>query len=238
MRHADLLAQLAEIDAERRRLRYLYDHMEALDTLETVETQLRNLASDVRGFDATIAPMQQELTAVTNEIADLLARADASDARLASSTAGAKELAAMTEELTHLRARIDDLETSELELMERLDPLEAEREVHKRDGSLLLGQRAELRAAVEAARAGIDVELRDAETRRTGVTASLPPELLARYEAVARRTNDTGACAVDGNRCGGCHLVLSPRDLDAWRHAANDEFTSCPECSRLLLPPC
>ncbi|MEJ7721285.1 MAG: C4-type zinc ribbon domain-containing protein [Ilumatobacteraceae bacterium] len=40
---------------------------------------------------------------------------------------------------------------------------------------------------------------------------------------------------MNGRQCTGCHLDLSPGELDLVRHAAGDELVECPQCSRLLV---
>jgi len=58
---------------------------------------------------------------------------------------------------------------------------------------------------------------------------------VARYERLRSKLGGVGVARLDGRQCTGCHLDLSPGELDLVRHAADDELVECPQCSRLLV---
>ncbi len=63
----------------------------------------------------------------------------------------------------------------------------------------------------------------------------MPPVLLDRYDKLRAHLGGTGAARLVDGRCTGCHLALSPRDLDDARRAPEDAVLSCEACGRILV---
>lgn len=148
-------------------------------------------------------------------------------------TAIARDALALQEEIAALGARIDALETSELELMERRDEAEAARAEQQ---ALLDATTAEgRRLSEEAKQAVTDAtrELTELRRDREALAGRLPAGLLAAYERLAAR--GTGAALFTRTTCGGCRMTLSPSDISAVRSTPLDEVAYCPECGTILV---
>ncbi|HEV8116680.1 MAG TPA: C4-type zinc ribbon domain-containing protein, partial [Acidimicrobiales bacterium] len=65
--------------------------------------------------------------------------------------------------------------------------------------------------------------------------SAVPAELLARYDQLRAHLGGTGAARLEYGKCGGCHLALSPRDLDDARRAPAEEVLTCDACGRILV---
>jgi hypothetical protein len=65
--------------------------------------------------------------------------------------------------------------------------------------------------------------------------ASLPDDLLRRYEEAAARAGGTGVGRLDGNACTACRIELSYADVGEL--LAGPPLASCPQCRRLLVVP-
>ena len=50
-----------------------------------------------------------------------------------------------------------------------------------------------------------------------------------------RAGHDVGAARLEDGRCNGCHLELSPRDLDDLRRLPDDAVATCEACGRILV---
>ena len=57
----------------------------------------------------------------------------------------------------------------------------------------------------------------------------------AYYLAARKRHGGIGICKVEGRTCSGCHVDISPGELDAMRLAPADELPECPNCARSLV---
>jgi predicted nucleic acid-binding Zn-ribbon protein len=147
-----------------------------------------------------------------------------------------RDLQAMDEEVRHLNQRRSELEDEELVAMVDQEPIDAAL-------AALAGRKAPieekaniLRAEVAQGRAEIDGELEAARAARAGEAAQLPPALSERYEVLRARLRGTGAARLVGHRCSGCHLELSPVEVDRIRAMSPDTVVTCDQCGRILVP--
>lgn len=81
---------------------------------------------------------------------------------------------------------------------------------------------AEARREAEA----LDHDLRSLALKRAVVEASLPPELLAAYDALLESGRTPAAVAVRDGRCSACGAAV-----------AIEQVAPCPGCGRLACPP-
>jgi uncharacterized protein len=147
----------------------------------------------------------------------------------------ARELQAMDEEVRHLHRHISDLEDRELEVMEVLEPIDADLAETRSQSTALDARAGELRTAIVELETELDAEIgKQTETRAT-VAAALPSELLSAYERLRTKLGGTGAARLVGSSCGGCHLALPAMEVDRIRKAAPDAVITCEQCGRILV---
>jgi len=99
----------------------------------------------------------------------------------------------------------------------------------------LAHRRHDLQENVKQLQATLDDELLHLRESRDEIAATLTGSLRTRYDAALTRAGVSGAAVVDGNRCDGCRVGLSPLDVDRTRAAAATDPLDCPHCGRLLL---
>ncbi len=170
-----------------------------------------------------------------DEIAVVRRRADEHEATYYSgSVTSPRELVALQDDIDALHRRQRSLEDDDLELMEAIEPLVGELEVHDARLAELAAERTRLEAALAEAAAGIDAELAAAEARRTELAAAVDPEALADYDRLRAQQGGIAIARLEGGTCGGCHLQLSAVEVDRIRRLDPAERTLCEECGRLL----
>jgi predicted nucleic acid-binding Zn-ribbon protein len=211
-------------------------HLPEQSELAALEVELRQLIKDLHESEARLVPVKGQYDKIARESAHLRQRANALDATLSTSTANARELAAMQGELTHVRALLGTNEDRELELLMAVEPIEEEVTSIKQRAQPGVARRAELVETIAQLRASLDDELVALRETRSEKATALPATLLTRYEAALRRAGTSGASQVVEGRCDGCRLALSPLDFDRFKSLPADTFMDCPECGRLLLP--
>ena len=81
----------------------------------------------------------------------------------------------------------------------------------------------------------ISSELEAITVERASVIASTNPELVALYEKIRASNNGTGAAALVGNQCKGCHLTVNNVELQRIAGLAEDELVRCEECRCILV---
>lgn len=214
--------------------------------LETLEArELRNaavaaLADTDRAVEAETASRDDVARAqkrVDDEVELLKAKRAGFDTKLYSGTvSNPRELQDLQEEIDSLSRRISQLEDQELELMEQLEPLEAnlaeltrtreQRQVVLTDAeSRLLAAEAELAAEIDA----------EAAVRATAAEP-VPADLLGEYERLRTGLGGVGVARLVGTQCGGCHLTLSAVEAARLRKLPSGEVAHCEECGRILVP--
>ncbi len=232
------------------------DQLLAVQEHDTRSDQLRhrraNLAERVQlaGVERARSAAEGELVAVDerrnalvrdqkrleDDIASTEERITAADRALYSGTVVApRELQALQDEISSLKRRVTKLEDDELEVMEELEPVEAD---HARLSAAVLEADAEaerLRTAVTANEAEIDVELDRAAAARAEAAAGVAADLLADYERLRRRAQGVAVARLVAGVCGGCHLRLPAVELDRIKKQPVDALVHCDECGRLLV---
>lgn len=236
MSETEALRALMEADRWIDRVSTQKTHLPEIAELAELEGELRGLLKDLREAEARFAPVKSAYDEASRESKRMKKRANDLDATLASSTANARELAALQKELTHVRALLSESEDRELELLIELDPREGEVESIKRRAQPGVGRRSELIDVVAQLQRTLDEELVSLRRGREGLVVDVPTNLRARYDVAMARVGTSGAAQVVEGRCDGCRLALSPLDFDRFRSQALDTFMDCPECGRLLLP--
>jgi predicted nucleic acid-binding Zn-ribbon protein len=91
------------------------------------------------------------------------------------------------------------------------------------------------RGELAAAEAAVDADLAKIGAKRSAAAAAVPAGLLARYDKLRDHLGGTGAARLVDGRCTGCHLALSPWDLDDARRAPEDAVLACEACGRILV---
>jgi uncharacterized protein len=147
----------------------------------------------------------------------------------------ARDLQAMDEEVKHLARHVTELEDRELEVMEELEPLDAQLATIDEELGRLDAEAEVLTSAISAAESEIDADLDRERKERSELAAGVPAELLSRYEQLRRKLGGTGAARLVGGSCGGCHLQLPAMELDRVRKAPPDAIVNCDQCGRILV---
>jgi len=217
------------------RVRSQRTHLPELRELAEVEGELRGLITSLQSAQGALSPVHAAYESARDEAQRLRERAGALEATLSTSTANARDLAAMQSELEHVRELLEQVDDRELELLVELEPLEAAVRSIREQAQPATVRRAQLQTSIGELQASLDDELISLRAGRDECARQVAPALLARYETALQRAGGSGAAQVTSGRCDGCRLALSPLDLDRWKAQAPDTFMACPECGRLLL---
>jgi hypothetical protein len=230
----DLLA-VQEHDTHVDQLIHRKAHLPSRDELAQVMGSLSALETnvgEVEGRRRDLAKSQQRLE---DEIASLGEKAAQHDKTLYSGSIGnPRELQALQDEIAALKRRISQLEDQELELMEQIEPLDAELADAARQRSELDDRASSLRAQTAEEELAIDAELGEVRAERDGLAGTVDPDLLARYEELRPQSGGIAIARLVHGSCGGCHLHLSAVEIDRIKKLPPEAPAHCEECGRLL----
>ncbi len=203
-----------------------------LDAAMRQLAQLEARTSEVEAARHELARSQQRLE---DDITSINDKAAQHDKTLYSGTIGnPRELQTLQDEIGALKRRVSQLEDQELELMEQIEPLDAELARLAAERSALDDQAASLRGQIAEDEVAIDAELAVVQAERTALLTEVEPELLAEYEQLRPHAGGIAIARLVGGSCGGCHLGLSAVEIDRIKRLPNEEPVHCEECGRLL----
>jgi predicted nucleic acid-binding Zn-ribbon protein len=231
----DTLLAVQEHDTSADQIAHKRNALPARSELDQVMGRIGEVekeVADVEGRKHELVRAQQRLE---DEIATLTEKAAAHDKTLYSGAiANPRELQALQDEIAALKRRIGQLEDQEIELMEQIEPLDADLTRLGAERGELDGRGTTLRASIAEDEVELDDELAAVIAERDLIAADVEPDLLAEYEKLRPRAGGIAIARLVGGSCGGCHLSLSAMEVDRIKHLPPDEPAHCEECGRLL----
>jgi predicted nucleic acid-binding Zn-ribbon protein len=204
--------------------------------LASVQVQISTLNQRRAGIAVVRDELGARQAALEVQISGSKTRSAEIEKRLYSGqVTAARDLQAMDEEVKHLASHVTELEDREIEVMEELEPLDADLAVIDGELDRLTKQGESLESAIAEAETEIDSELARERAERAALVADVPGELLSRYEQLRKKLGGTGAARLVGGSCGGCHLQLPAMELDRVKKAPPDAIVYCDQCGRILV---
>ena len=184
----DLLA-VQEHDTSIDQLVHRRSHLPSRTELEQVMTELAGLEASAAEVEATRHGLARDQQKLEDEITSLNDRANHHDKTLYSGTIGnPRELQSLQDEIGSLKRRISKLEDQELELMEAIEPLDAQLSGFAATRASLDERAAALRGQIAEEEVAIDGELDVVRGERDALTGTVDAELLTEYEDLRKRS--------------------------------------------------
>ncbi len=225
---AENLLKLQALDLEIRnlKLRLTMIPKEA----ENLQMQIAKIEGKVKIAKEAKAAHERELKQTEAEIADLndkIGKLQTQSALVKKNT----EYQAMLGSIAMLKKSISDLESKQLELMDKLSA--DDRAIRKAITDVkpeTAGLREELK---ELSELFSDVKKRGREllAKRPELRSMVDAELLSRYEQILQKNNSIPLTAIETDKCGNCHLRLTPQTLNQARAGA---ITYCDNCMHII----
>jgi predicted nucleic acid-binding Zn-ribbon protein len=230
----DLLA-VQEHDTAIDQLVHRRAHLPSRTELDAVMAELADVEAKAAEVEEARHGLGREQQRLEDEIAALNERANHHDKTLYSGTIGnPRELQALQDEIGSLKRRIGQLEDQELEVMEQIEPLDAQLAGFTAGRKDLDERGSALRAQIAEEEVAIDAELEQVRSEREGLVGEIDAELLAEYDDLRKRSGGIAIARLVGGSCGGCHLSLSAVEVDRIKKLPPEAPAHCEECGRLL----
>jgi uncharacterized protein len=232
----DRLLALQGVDDEIRRLQHQLDGLAEQQALDELVGQDATLAEGDAELEERLEAVGREQRQVEGEIDALGQRLAEERARLyEGSLASAREIQAAEAEIASTTRRRGEHEDQLLEVMERVEELEA-RHAELREVRASLSTRiAEATAARDAAAQELIARIAEVQVRRDPMAAALPAGLRTRYDEAARRSGGTGVGVLKDNACTACRITFPMSEINGY--LTGPPLTTCSQCRRLLIVP-
>lgn len=146
-----------------------------------------------------------------------------------------REAEALMHEIEVVRAEHDELDDRELAAMEE-HGAETDRiaELEGR-GPIVQAEVDRATDSYDAAVATLDHERIQLVERRDAARRETPEPDVLEYDRRRARLDGVAVAALVGRRCDGCHLDLSPAEVDGVGRLPEGQLPECPHCGRLLV---
>ncbi len=228
------LLELADLDAEVRRLEHRSTHLPEQQRFEQTQAEHRDANDRLAALRLALDDLDAQIAKFESEIQAVRDREDRDRKMLEGGAVNAKQLGDLQHELETLERRQSSLEDSLLEVMEHREELEAQQSDELGRIDALESELAEVQRARDDALAEIEQSRHQTASRRDELIAGLDQDLVALYER-QRSHGGPGAGRLQGRRCGACRIEIDRGELARISAAADDEVLRCPECGAILL---
>lgn len=142
------------------------------------------------------------------------------------------EYQALGHEVTRYEKDIDQLETKELELMERADALRRTLNAAEDARSKTKQRVDEDLIALAERKKRVEGEAAELRAERERLAAAASETLMPLYERLLKTKNGVAIVPVSGGKCSGCHIKLVASTMVKVNSGV--EGTQCESCGRLL----
>ncbi|MGI9052813.1 MAG: zinc ribbon domain-containing protein [Ilumatobacteraceae bacterium] len=230
----DLLA-LQDIDTSIDQDLHHRAHLAERDRASAAADARRSMERRVAAIDARHGELEAAVATLEREGETMQRQRVRLDGQLRTVTA-VRQAEALQHELIALAARRDELDDHELAHLEEQAELQAEQISLDASRPAVVAASEEAAAALTAAESAIDVRLSAVRAARQELVGRIDDRVVERYEGLRVRFRGVAVAALDGARCTGCHLDLSPGEVGEVRSTPDGEFAECPQCGRLLVP--
>jgi predicted nucleic acid-binding Zn-ribbon protein len=198
-------------------------------------------AATLSALDARRAALQQRIDAAQASIDgaesashDLTTRRTRLETQLKTVIAP-REAEALMNQIATLNAQRGELDEQELAALEEQAAAEAELvEVAAEEPAAAMALET-ARTALSAANEVLDREAGELAAARETAAAMLTADEVVAYEQARRHFDGVAVAHLEGSRCSGCHLDLSPAELDVVKATPAGEPAECPQCARFLV---
>lgn len=229
---AQLLA-LQEVDTQSDQLRYRRDHLPELAGAQQARADLIAWESAAAALIARRDDIENLIATSESESGEI----DAHRARLSaqlSTVISVREAEALQNEIRTLTSRREERDDTALAAMESLGAVEEEILNHAERESSLRDALGWADGELSRAQGDIDAEIAALGVRCADLRAGLPGELVAHYDRL-RSQLGVAVARLAGRRCEGCHMDLSPMEVDVVRATPPSAVAECPQCTRMLV---
>jgi predicted nucleic acid-binding Zn-ribbon protein len=223
----DIDSALTGIANRRPRLPELAAHQAAAAALDQHRALM---AAAQQRIDAA----QASIEAAEHASADITTKRTRLEAQLKTIIAP-REAEALMHQIDTLNGQRGELDDQELAALDEQG--EGEAQLAALDAQLpeLESAAAATEAALLEATMSLDEEAAGLQERRPGVAAVLTADELHAYDRARQHFAGVAVTRLEGHRCHGCHLDLSPAEMDQVKATPQGSLPECPQCGRFLV---
>lgn len=143
-----------------------------------------------------------------------------------------EEFTALTNEIKHFEADIQDLEDRELELMEQAERLQANVGSMEKDFAKAEATVRDQLGKLEAGAGAVQERLEELQADRVKQAGKVEGALVELYQRLFAKKGDAAVVPLEHEVCGGCHMKVPTQTATDVR--GEQKVAQCPQCGRIL----
>ena len=229
------LIELQRIDSNIFSLEIKLRNLPEIEQLTAIAKRITEGQEILKIAELELGDIAVELKRSEIEVEQVNERIKKDENRLNSGQGSPKELEQMQHELASLAKRKAELEDGELEIMLRHDAAKSKAETLKSDEAGLKQLELELNVRFENASSNLKTQIEADQKLRSAKAQDIEKSLIELYEKIRNSAGGVGAALLVGNTCEGCHLSITPVELEKIKSQPKDEVIRCEECRRILV---
>jgi hypothetical protein len=231
---AGALLELQETDLAIMRATKRLDQMPEKRAILEVRAKRREIMALRAKAEGLRARLERDVARSEDECSQISDKITAEQGKIMSGDiTNPKELQHITREMDALKRRRDKIEVDEVAVMERVE--KAAGQVAKVDQALdqLDKKEAEFTERFKEKGGQLQSDIERMKVERAQAAASLPADVLVRYEKVREAKQGVAVGRLDKDTCSACHMELPMERVQELR--GGPVVGSCPACRRMLV---
>jgi uncharacterized protein len=226
------LVELYGKETELKKLRVEHTLLSQGEHLTQKHEEILALSQEVSGQRATVEEMERESARIAGDL-ELVERRISKDMERMNLSSNSKDIQGIQHELDTLARRKDELETSELELMESIDDERSALDQLLERKRVLEVELDQAKASTREKAMEVGAQILELENQAGKIRAGANADVLAVYDQRAVRGVPIGKLLK--STCGACNMSLTSTALNDLHKVAQDELARCPECTAILV---
>ncbi|MFC7402613.1 zinc ribbon domain-containing protein [Citricoccus sp. GCM10030269] len=184
---------------------------------------------------AALAEARAAVSAAEAEVASVQDRRERNQKRLDAGQGSARDLENMMHEISTLTELQNQHEEVELEAMDAAEQAEVAEAAAQRSLAQAQAAAQERSAVLKQEASEVAAQGNDVTARRKALAATLPDDLVARYDKIRSRNGGIGAARLIGNRSEASGMPISPADLAEIEQTPVETLVFCPDSGAILV---
>ena len=190
--------------------------VQAEESVESVVLKIKRLRMDADGRELDIKGLDDEIGKLTLAL---------------NQSRSNQDYAVIRDKIERRKETRDQAEEEVLAKLTEVDKLQAEKEEQEKRVEAARKSFDRKEAEMAELVQGLERQLKDLQERRRGLIDGVNPEHLMLYDRVLSLRRNFAIARVEGQICQGCHMRLTPQNVNLLMQAM---FVQCSNCTRLL----
>ena len=233
--HQALLIELQKLDTEIAQLNYKVNNLPEIEQIVAIHTRVENGVVEKKVVEDELEDVNIELRRSEVDVEAVTDRLAKDEKRLSSGLGTPKELEQIQHEIGTLQKRQAELEEIELEIMVKKEAVQKRLDELASDEEGLKKLEVELQARIDEQTKELNAVIATKANDRMKLAPQIDSALVDLYEKIRSNSDGVGAALLIGNKCDGCHMVITAVELDKIKSLPEDEVCRCEECRRILV---